>query len=875
MNNKIVLEGDSLITNGIDGETLLEKHNDGEIDLLVNLNGDNDLEKKIDGEIDLSENLDGEMGTFYRIGGGGGTNAVWGQITGDIEDQEDLQEALAGKQDTYVHNLGDFSLENYDWEIGTYLDSIGLVTDGFYKAHETEDDCEYYFIIERAGDTVYQEYWYSGDDSTYRCIRSGTYNGESWDYTDWDSIMNANNAYNVFAYKNHSHYIEETVNYSNILTYFNSFNLNKTVGDYKIVNNNGRNVYYLSFDYRYVSGLSGGYRLYQEYVTNADEYIHIRFGTRSGSSIVWGNWRNYPNDNIISGNYYSMDYIDNNYYTREEVDDLISGGGGGGGLIETTWADLVELRDNAELVKGAYYRITDYNFVTTKLGIQSGNHQFDIVLLAISESMLSESGYAVKHAGDHYFEREVTEGGIEWLYTLYADDYGENYGTEPIDHADDIHSQDVFCDSGVMTHPDTGDDVPVLYKTDSEEYTIDEPDYEDVYFYAGVYDFDGDEYDMWAKYERDADTDDWVFMQQYALTPLVVEDGELIVSPIPTTKTVPVNMNAWELKYCLDNDKELFDWAATDGKGVIYWLKDEFGNEAPYDFKNVMFQRKNITAVSNNVLSVFIQPGDNSHIGFPGNYGITCGNNNYYYYTFDTPYNAGNDSSLFGESAYNTIKPHIVDGKRLINNIVLGFANNNNIGNGCYDITIWGNVTENNLEYGCWNLLIVSMSQSIMAYTRSSTFFSIGTVTFDNGCSQNIGSMLMNSTLGESCHDNNLGSGNSGIRMGANCSSNTFGNYCISDVLEIGVSDCRLGNYCSYNNFGITAQYVTLPNFVRYCNFEANVSRITLTTTGGGYYNYLQYVTVCRGVSNLSAAPNRNQSYEQIYYKNGRVETAV
>ena len=47
----------------------------------------------------------------------------------------------------------------------------------------------------------------------------------------------------------------------------------------------------------------------------------------------------------------------------------------------------------------------------------------------------------------------------------------------------------------------------------------------------------------------------------------------------------------WELKYTLDNDFNKFDWADSNGKGVIYYMKDEYGNEAPYDFKNVKFKR--------------------------------------------------------------------------------------------------------------------------------------------------------------------------------------------------------------------------------------------------------------------------------------------
>ena len=65
------------------------------------------------------------------------------------------------------------------------------------------------------------------------------------------------------------------------------------------------------------------------------------------------------------------------------------------------------------------------------------------------------------------------------------------------------------------------------------------------------------------------------------------------------------NLGAWELKYCLNNDSNRFDWANPYGKGVIYWMKDEFGNEAPYDFKNILFERSQsepITGLSSDVI---------------------------------------------------------------------------------------------------------------------------------------------------------------------------------------------------------------------------------------------------------------------------------
>ena len=56
-------------------------------------------------------------------------------------------------------------------------------------------------------------------------------------------------------------------------------------------------------------------------------------------------------------------------------------------------------------------------------------------------------------------------------------------------------------------------------------------------------------------------------------------------------------LESWDIKYCLDNNKTRFKFADTEnGKGVIYYMKDEFGNEAPYDFKNVQFKRYKITS---------------------------------------------------------------------------------------------------------------------------------------------------------------------------------------------------------------------------------------------------------------------------------------
>ena len=72
---------------------------------------------------------------------------------------------------------------------------------------------------------------------------------------------------------------------------------------------------------------------------------------------------------------------------------------------DVTYAELVELRDNAKLIAGRLYRITDY---VTKVYSASGfersaEHPFDIIVRALSENTLAEEAYVAPRKGDEYF----------------------------------------------------------------------------------------------------------------------------------------------------------------------------------------------------------------------------------------------------------------------------------------------------------------------------------------------------------------------------------------------------------------------------------------------------------------------------------------
>lgn len=91
------------------------------------------------------------------------------------------------------------------------------------------------------------------------------------------------------------------------------------------------------------------------------------------------------------------------------------------------------------------------------------------------------------------------------------------------------------------------------------------------------------------------------------------------------------DLSAWKLEYCFDNDIDRFEWADTEnGKGVIYHMIDEFGNDLPYDFKSIQFKRYKITGTTDSRQTAFI----GKYYAFNGSYGLTYDSTDYmWYYT--------------------------------------------------------------------------------------------------------------------------------------------------------------------------------------------------------------------------------------------------
>lgn len=82
--------------------------------------------------------------------------------------------------------------------------------------------------------------------------------------------------------------------------------------------------------------------------------------------------------------------------------------------INITYADLVALRTAGELAPGQFYRITDYVTTTADAESRSMGHQFDLVVMAIDGSHLSEEAFAAHHDGDDYFANSALDAWRIW-----------------------------------------------------------------------------------------------------------------------------------------------------------------------------------------------------------------------------------------------------------------------------------------------------------------------------------------------------------------------------------------------------------------------------------------------------------------------------
>ena len=303
-----------------------------------------------------------------------------------------------------------------------------------------------------------------------------------------------------------------------------------------------------------------------------------------------------------------------------------------------------------------------------------------------------------------------------------------------------------------------------------------------------------------------------------------------------------VKFESWELKYSLDNDVLRYDWAdSVNGKGVIYFMKDEFDNEVPYDFKNIKFKRFKVVSCIN---YSFEQAFSGRYFGQMDTSVFTIDPLDFkFVFTFhdeeddsevSTMYKIGHGeffgSNIIGGNFYATAVDDLKYLTLHLNNCVfLG----NHIKKNVFGLEFENNTFGNVINYN----------------------------TFGNNIYSNIfGNNIETNTFRNNIYSNTFGNNINSNTFGNNIYSNTFGDSLVSNTFGNDINYNTFGNDIGYNTFGDSINYNTFGNNIYSNTFGNYIGYNTFGGNKGGdrYEYYGTYLIVKDGVRGIDETQKLN-----------------
>lgn len=367
------------------------------------------------------------------------------------------------------------------------------------------------------------------------------------------------------------------------------------------------------------------------------------------------------------------------------------------------------------------------------------------------------------------------------------------------------------------------------------------------------------------------------------------------------------NLKAWELKYTIDNDNSVYGWADIDnGKGVIYWMKDEFGNECPYDFKNILMKIYSISErysisqdkeflkdkgvyISKRVGSQYSMMNwcnmefdstsdtkyvytfdievNNTHYDFSNNVypaelypacTITCHNNIIKPFSVSldyTPKRLYINFITFTIRAYNEIIPDSSSGSDIEGGTFLIYDNFFN--SDCHDYRLTSN---NNDDYilgiKCYNNKFgINNRESVVIIDYYNNIIGDDSERYiiDENCYNNtFGRHYYRNVFRDNCYNNIVGNNFTQSYFAAYCYDNvfcndchhfTFGQYCDCNIFGNTNETITFGNYCENNLFGNDCMQIQLADGCS--NNKFGNECVNNTLSGNSSYNtFGNYCTV-------------------------------
>ena len=311
------------------------------------------------------------------------------------------------------------------------------------------------------------------------------------------------------------------------------------------------------------------------------------------------------------------------------------------------------------------------------------------------------------------------------------------------------------------------------------------------------------------------------------------------------------NLSNWKLKYSLENDADTYAWADTvNGKGVIYYMKDEYNNECCYDFKNIQYKRWKITPADDTLME-YKDELENYYVGVGAMIGVKKLDENDFkwFYTFNGSDTEELDASVNGGAQRNIIKSYNSTLlKQVLNNIA--FISNPIDNN---------SILQNTIDYGSNNITLLGIS-----YLSDNHF----------GQSSNNVILLSNAVI----HN----------RFVCNCDQcfiyspftvemNTFGGYFQKNILTAASGISTNTIYDSVHENIFIVKQAIYSNTIYYNSFKNNIK----CQTGNMSYNVIQTSfqnnnIICSefNLNNISQGFTKNEIYSTKTFSNNIIDSS-
>ena len=492
--------------------------------------------------------------------------------------------------------------------------------------------------------------------------------------------------------------------------------------------------------------------------------------------------------------------------------------------VNVTYSELIELRKNNQLVPGQLYRITDYVTTTAQENTKSAEHQFDIVVRAITENTLSENAKVCAINKNDKEPESVTVVNTELAHTGWSNVEVDAIpdGIKDILNFTPSANTDIKCYTTTVVCGKGDLNSNFKFKSGNKKINC-----------VGVDIVKNNEvinFDYHTGYTGNAHK-----FNDYTLT--IPEYGEYEIrffinhreegvdaTSILTSVNIAVfdyfdnnDLNAWEIKYCLDNDTSRFAWADPDnGKGVIYYMKDEYGNECHYDFKNIMFLRNYNWYFQNNIESEDAKKENyaNDMINtMKSVIEISEETNEPYFYTFSLINTEKEilDNSLNPNVNNNKIGTYVASNKNVLNNTLFINAESG----GPYNNII----KEGNAFNAFCGKQITQPNNTIEVNYKYNNVFN----SFNNNT---IGKSFQKNIIKAPFYWNTIGNKTNSIAIGSDFFYNVLGNNTWHFKTGYKVSYCKIGSYFQYNSFFFDNRYPSEYDEMKYCNFGNGIEGV-------------------------------------------------